>query len=232
MLFAFIDESYTQDRYYVAALVVKSEDMAAIGAALRASATYAEGFGVEPGAEFHGHRIMTGRDGWEAVRGKARAAGAIFGHALRGIAQLPVKVFIEGVDVGRLNARYSYPEPPHTVTLRHVLEDVNTYAASIDEDEVVVMCDEVSDQDLHSRRVAAYQVTGTRGFRPSKLARIDDFLFANSADSPGLQAVDLIVYLYRRRDAHHTTDARSLRLVEELWTAIRPVIRKHRRWDP
>lgn len=231
MLFAFIDESYTQARYYIAALVVSVDDIGDLSAALHASADYALGFGVPLETEFHGHRIMTGRDGWESVRGKPRAAGAVYRHALRGIANVPGRLFVEGVDVARLNARYRYPDPPHLVVLRHVLEDVNAYAAAVDED-VVVICDQVTDQDSHSKRFGEYQLAGTPGFRSSKLGRIEMFTFADSAASPGLQSVDLAVYLYRRIDAHGAQSQRSRDLALSLWAELRPIIAKTRRWDP
>lgn len=231
VLFAFIDESYTKDRYYVAALVISVDDITQLSEVIKASATYARGFGVPFGTEFHGHRIMSGRDGWESIRNKHRAAGQIYGHVLAGLAKLPAKVFIEGVDIARLNARYSYPDPPHLVCLRHVLEDVNNYAGTKSED-VIVICDQVTDQDSHARRFGIYQRIGTGGFRASKLGRIEQMMFADSADSPGLQAVDLAVYLFRRRDAHPTNDVRAQRLVDKLWRTLRPIVAKARRWDP
>ncbi|WP_249353713.1 DUF3800 domain-containing protein [Microbacterium sp. 2FI] len=231
MLFAFIDESYTQDRYYVAALVISVDHIGQLSASIKSSADYAAGFGVPEGTEFHGHRIMSGRDGWEPIRNKHRAAGQIYRHVLAGMAGLPAAVFIQGVDIVRLNARYSYPDPPHLVCLRHVLEDVNALAASKGE-EVIVICDQVTDQDAHARRFGLYQKIGTPGYRPSKLARIEQLMFADSAASPGLQAVDLAVYLYRRRDAHVTDDARARKLADTLWWTLRPIVAKHRRWDP
>ncbi|AMN72853.1 hypothetical protein BFF98_08080 [Corynebacterium pseudotuberculosis] len=39
------------------------------------------------------------------------------------------RVYLEGVDVKRLNARYKYPDSPHEIALRHTLERVNEYCA-------------------------------------------------------------------------------------------------------
>ncbi|MEV8023643.1 DUF3800 domain-containing protein [Microbacterium sp. NPDC080220] len=231
VLFAFIDESYTQDRYYVAALVIDVDDIGKLGAAVHATAQYAVGFGVPLGTELHGHRIMSGTDGWEALHRKTRAKGMIYGHAVDGIGQLPARLYVQGVDVARLNARYSYPDPPHLVCLRHVLEDVNTLAAARNE-EVIVICDQVTDQEAHERRFGQYQKIGTPGFRPSKLARIEQLMFADSSASPGLQAVDLAVYLYRRRDANAAVDPRAKKLADDLWWKLRPIVAKARRWDP
>lgn len=231
MLFAFIDESYTDERYYIGALLVSVDDIGELAQALHAASDYAAGFGVPIETEFHGHRIMTGRDGWEAVRGKARAAGMIYRRALQQIAQLRARLYIEGVDIARLNARYRYPDPPHLVALRHVLEDVNSAATMLGE-EVIVICDNVTDSDAHQRRFGQYQKAGTPGFRSSKLGRIEQFMFADSASSPGLQAIDLAIYLHRRIDAHATGSDKARALALSLWEELRPIVAKARRWDP
>ncbi|GAA1768348.1 DUF3800 domain-containing protein [Agromyces humatus] len=231
MLFAFIDESYTKDRYYVAAVLVDADDLRALSAAVARSAEYAAGYGVELGTEFHAHSIMSGRDGWEPVQGKPRAAIAIYRDLLRELSGLPVSIYIEGVDVPRLNARYRYPDPPHLVTLRHVLEDLQQ-AAAMRGDQVIVICDEVTDQEAHSKKFGEYQLIGTPGYRSTTLSRIEQFMFADSRQSPGLQFADAVAYLYRRRDAHTESSARTARAVEDLWAVIRPRARKARRWDP
>lgn len=231
MLFAFIDESYTSERYYVAAFVIDADEIESIGGALSAAADYAMGFGVPFGAEFHGHRIMSGRDGWEAIRSQARAAGAIYRRALRDLASLNAKLFIEGVDIERLNRRYPYPDPPHLIALRHVLEQVQIYAERCRE-QVVVVCDEINDSDAHERMIATYRRIGTPGYRTSKLDRIGDLLFGRSDGSPGLQAADLCVYIFRRVDAHQAGSERAARLARSLLNELSPILVRARRWDP
>lgn len=231
MLFAFIDESYTQERYYVAAVVVDADDISKIAAGVSRAAEYAMGFGVELGTEFHAHSIMSGRDGWEPVQGKPRAAIAVLRRLLQELTEQPADVYIEGVDVPRLNARYRYPDPPHLVALRHVLEDIQQAATKRDES-VVVICDEVTDQESHRKKFGEYQMIGTPGFRSTTLSRIEQFMFADSRQSPGLQMADAVAYLYRRRDAHLEASDRTKRAVDDLWGVLRPRVVKHRRWDP
>jgi hypothetical protein len=141
-------------------------------------------------------------------------------------------MFIDGVDVARLNARYRYPDPPHRVTLRYLLEAVDRHAVRSGE-RVTVIADEVPDQEDHGRRAADYQMAGTGGYRSSKLATIDmPITFGASHESPGLQAADLLAYLFRRHDAHAETDPRAEKAVNELWDTLRPIWRNVRRWDP
>jgi len=233
MLYAFIDESYTQDRYYQGAFVVPAESLDALALAIKTVGEYAEGFGVEPGAELHAHEIMSGKAGWKAIRGNPRSAIMIYKRALSVLASVPgAKMFIEGVDVARLNARYSYPEPPHRVTLRYLLECVDRYATKHAQ-EVTVVADEVQDQAAHALRAAAYQLDSTGGYRPSMLASVQmPITFAQSDQVPGLQAADLLVYLYRRLDAHVETNSRARAAVEQMWDLLRPIWGSVRRWDP
>lgn len=233
MLFAFIDESYTADRYYVAAIVVDSRDLTGIRDALNDARRYASGFGViKENVEYHAHSIMTGSDGWQPIKGQTRAAIAIYADVLRRLAGLPLKLIVRGVDIGRLNARYRYPEPPHQVTLRHLLEQVNDYAWHA-QDVVTVIADEIADQADHAIRAERYQTTGTGGFRSSKLQQIEmPIVFGPSHQSPGIQAVDLAVYLFRRLDAHTEKTARTAAKVTELWRTLDPLKHHIKRWDP
>lgn len=221
--------------------MIAEDDLPALEGAIHAAASYAEGFGAPAGTEMHGHRIMSGRDGFECVRGKHRAATAIYERALRYIAGAPVSVFIRGVDVVRLNARYRYPLPPHQVVLQHVLEDVSNHGRSQGQ-AVTVIADEVSDQDGHAERVARFQITGTPGYRSQTLPNITmPITFASSAATPGLQAADLIVYLHRRHEDHFNAswrsdrpdpDPRAVAAANRLWTTIEPRIAKTWTWTP
>jgi hypothetical protein len=233
MLYAFVDESYTKDRYYVCAFVIPEEQIATLDAAMKRAGDYASGFGVEAGAELHAHEMMSGRGAWKPVRRAPRAALAIYRYALEQVVAVPgAKMFIEGVDIPRLNARYNYPEHPHRVALRHLLEAVDRFALVHDED-VIVIADELPDQVAHGARATLYQTIGTGGFQPSKLTTLQmPIKFGSSAQSPGLQASDLIVYLYRRKDAHIETYPRAAAAVEMLWTLLRPIWAHVRRWDP
>lgn len=233
MLYAFIDESYTAERYYVGAIIVREENLAHIRDALSDARGYAAGFGVATqNVEFHAHSIMSGRDGWEAVRGKARAAIAIYTDVITRIAGLPVRLIVEGVDIKRLNARYRYPQPPHAVALRHLLEQIDLFAESKG-DVVTVIADEVQNHTQHVADAMRYQVDGTGGFRPRTLRQIQmPIYFGSSEDSPGVQCADLTVYLFRRLDAHTERHERTARQVQAMWDALRPIRHHVRRWDP
>jgi hypothetical protein len=232
VLFAFLDESYTRERYYIAAVVIAGDRLADLDAVIADVYSYATGFGVEGAPEVHGHRIMTGQDGWGAVRSKTRAALAIFARAIQGLAGTPARVFIRGVDVTRLNARYRYPSPPHEIVLQHLLEDLDEYARREGE-RVVVICDEVTGQARHRAMAERYQRSGTPGYKPSTLdAVLMPIRFADSREHAGLQLADLVAYLFRRLGAHAETHTKTRTAVLGLWQRLQPARQKVWRWDP
>ncbi len=230
---AFVDESYSRDRYFVGAYVVRDDQLTIVKNAVRNALRYAEVFGIDAGAELHGYEIMSGKNAWSPLRGKTRAALSVYRRALAEIAAVPgARSFVEGVDIPRLNARYRYPQAPHQIALRLLLERLNEYASRVG-DRVVVIADEVPDQQAHAMRMASYQSLTTGGYKPSKLSRIEfPITFGKSAESPGIQCADMIVYLYRRIDAREHLDDRAGRAARDLWTRAQPLRPSTRRWDP
>lgn len=228
MLYAFIDESYTNERYYMAALIVDEANLLTLDTALINTMRYAAAFGVDPSTEFHAHQLMSGRSGWEPIAKQVRSKIAIYQRFLTELAQLPAAMIVRGVDVSALNVRYRYPNPPHQVVLQHILEQIDIYAR--DRGEVVkVLADDVPDATGHTARMAAQQIAGTPGYLSSTLSAIVPPLeFSDSKLSAGLQAADAIVYIYRRLDAHAENNLRVAASVAKLWASLAPI--RHHVW--
>lgn len=232
MLFAFVDESYSENFYYVGAFVLPEEQIRSAKEAVRRVQGFATSFGVTDGAELHAHQIMSGAGEWSALRGRHRAAVRIYDYALGEFAKLPAKVVVRGVNVAGLIKRYPNPRPPHVVALSHCLEDVDAFAKAQGE-KFIVIADELPDQLDHVRRVERYRLVGTGGYRSSMLESLEPPIrFGDSRESPGLQIADLIVYLYRRRDSHVETNPKSAASVQRLWARTQPLKPRTWRWNP
>lgn len=232
MLHAFIDESYTDDRYYLAAVIVPEESLYLLEEALQFTMAYAGTFGIAETTEFHAHSLMSGRDGWEPIAAQVRSKIAIYQRFLDELAGLPAAMIIRGVDVRRLNARYRYPDPPHQVALQHLLEQIDSYAKTHGE-QVHVVADEVPEQKDHAARMLWYQAVGTPGYLSSHLTSITGNLeFLDSKHSAGLQAADAAAYVYRRYDAHTETNPKVRKAVVKLWDSLAPIRTHVWRWDP
>lgn len=77
----------------------------------------------------HGHALMNGLNDWESLRGNFGACVSIYQKVMHAIQKLRRSSISRGVDVKRLNVRYKYPDSPHEIALRHMLERVNEYCS-------------------------------------------------------------------------------------------------------
>lgn len=201
LLIAYLDESYTRAFYFIGAAIAEESawnDLEERYADIRQKTSGLHG--VPADAEFHGHEIMGGKGEWGSLRGKHREAAGLYAAVLQANREVGIQYIFRGLDVARLNARYSYPQPPHTVVLGHLLERINEYARSQTPDtKAIVVADEIATQEQHQEQFRAYQQVGTGGYRSSRLEHISSPInFANSRFSTGLQAVDMATYIHRR----------------------------------
>lgn len=234
MLLTYVDESYTRERYLLAALVVPDRDANSLTAALDAVAESAAAeFGhVRPTAELHGYDLVAGKRDWAGLAPKVRARIAVYNRALRVIADHNVAVLLRSVDIARLQRRYPTPDHPHSIALAHLVERVDEHAAGIGE-LVLIIADEVDRQDDYRRELWRYQRLRTRGYRARRITQVVDTIhFAPSASSRLLQAADLIAYLARRRATHVESDPRAQKANAALWARIEPRVVHNHCWLP
>jgi len=231
MLAAFIDESYLEreDVFALACVLVDGPSLASLCAGLDEVASDAVGYGVSATAELHAYEMFHGTGEWEALHGKARAQVALYQRALRAIAMANSQVLLRWTKHSDLGA------DSHSVTLTYLVEEVDRMAAERDE-HVLIICDAVSEDDQHRASLRQHKLSGTGGYKPSKLPRILDTMhFADSHDSRGLQAADLVAFLYRRRLRNQSlgagqTDERERKAVEAVWGEIQGSVIYERRW--
>ena len=235
MLIAYVDESYTRDRYFMGAAIAEQEVWEAVDERLEEMRRLNHTLhGTPPNVEFHGHPLMGGQGGWLPMRGRHREAAAIYRRALGAAADLGVEFVFRGVDVARLNARYRYPHPPHEIVLQHLLERIDDHCRKLGAaEECIVVADQVPDQENHQRRVEQYRRAGTPGYRKSVLEKISQPIqFSDSSLVGGLQIADLAVYVHRRRAVVTEGDPRALRMQEKIWQVIAPRVVHEHEWHP
>jgi hypothetical protein len=229
---AYVDESYTSDLYFVAAVVVDDACASALGPALddvviRASQRHP---GVKDTAELHGHSIFHGKDDWTGLPPRARIN--IYDQVMRAIGDHRADVFLRGIDRNRQAARYSRPDPPHDVVLQHLLERLNDFGRRLREP-VLVIADEIHEHDRHRSNLRDFRQFGTPGYRSSTLPMILDTLhFVPSKHSRLIQAADMVAFLHCRRRCRTDTDPRAQRANDLLWSRIGGRIRHQGTWHP
>lgn len=230
-----MDESQQNDHYFVAAALGHVRDWQTASScldAVRASAS--EVYGTPRDAEFHGHPLMNGRDDWKALRTRYREAGNTYLRALSVLDDLDISFFIRGVDVRRLNARYRYPDLPHELCMRHVLERLDSYATAHQIPGIRIVSDVTSEERALQHSLHLSHEYGTRGYRPSKLERIcAPIEFMDSSETDGLQIVDLALYIKQRE--FHTPQERNSKaeaMRRRLLGKIDPKVIVNQVWKP
>lgn len=146
VLHAYIDESYTDARYYVAAALGDAAGWACVSAKLTSirERNHAE-HGLPLDIEFHADELMNGRKDWAPLKGKHREAAGIYAAVLDAAVGCGVRVILHGLDIPRLHARYRYPDQPHKVVLGHTLERIHERARDFHSGErVTVVADEIA----------------------------------------------------------------------------------------
>jgi hypothetical protein len=228
---AYLDESYNDAYYVMAAVVVNDRSARPLETALDRVVAEAISFTGNEDAELHGHALFHGRDDWLDVPVRARIN--IYGKAMRAIGEHDVLVLLRGLDRVR-HADRDGPQPrdAHDVVLQHVLERLDAYGRRCSEP-VLVIADEIHTHERHRADLAFFRQAGTPGYRSSRLDHILDTLhFAPSRHSRLLQAVDLVAFLHLRRHAHREQDPRAAQANDRLWSYVAPRVRDSGFWPP
>ena len=222
MLLAYIDESYDRDEYWLTALVVPNDVALQLQNRLDEIVRDATlNFGVPLAAELHGHPLLHAKDAWEPMKQPVRARINVYGAALRAIANCEgIQIVMAGIDIARVNRRYTTPPHPHTEALDQLAQSVNSLATERGTD-FLAIADEIDQSDTLRASYWDMQRLDTLSRYGGKLDRAVDALhFAPSRHSRLLQAADLVSYLHFRIRRTSEVDPRSAKASADLWDIV------------
>ena len=229
----FVDESYQRGHYYIAGVLVDERQALNLETRLQELSVGLQErnmWTVPP--EFHGHALMNACDDWKSLAPHFGARLTIYMEVMHAIQNSGAQVYLEDVDVRRLNARYKYPDSPHEVVLRHMLERVNEFC-SCQGELCQVVADMVPRQDDFNEAIQGFKRVNTPGYRGQKLICIDgDIEFVDSRESRGVQAADMVVYMLRRYREETTASSQSRKAMNRLVKALGPALVHERKWVP
>lgn len=233
VLLTYVDESYTRDLYFIAALLCPDREAISLTRALDAvAAKAAENHGVPQDAELHGHDLFQAKGVWAHLAKMPRIRIGVYNDAFQAIADHDVKIIIRGVNSRRLRERYNTADDPHSVVLGQLLERVDEYAMRRD-DYALVIADEVAQPGRYRADLSQYRQHGIWGASTRKLTRIVDTLhFAPSSASRLVQAADLIAFLHRRMESAAAPDERARRANMAIWARVGPRVLHTSCWNP
>lgn len=229
----FVDESYQQDHYYIAGVLVTDKQREVLESRLTTLAEAVSArYGWSSPPEFHAHALMNGLDDWSEFRGNFGRSITEYQKVMHAIQNSRARVYLEGVDVNRLNARYRYPDSPHEVVLRHLLERVNEQCAK-DGVQCRVIADSVPEQENFNEAIQNFTRWGTPGYKSQRLLCVDgDIDFVDSRTSRGVQAADMSAYILRRDREELSASKSARKATKRLVKALGPALVHQRKWKP
>ncbi|HEX6075962.1 MAG TPA: hypothetical protein VFZ32_11955 [Micromonosporaceae bacterium] len=197
MLLSHVDESYTADHYYMAALLTPDSEALPLARAL-------EEVGGEGSVRLPSRAL--GGVAWAgAVPGvrrlgsdghMTRARIGVFNAAFEALARHNVAIIIRGVDIRRQVSRYANPRPPYVVTLEHLLERIHDHTRDRDEYSLVIAGPKAvgSDGAVAQRPLGMITTVYIESLRPA-LGSVQTgvgflVLWASRFSPPGLPACD------------------------------------------
>jgi len=235
VFYAYLDESYTDERYYIAAAVGDRQSWDCVSRKLEIirQRTHEE-HGTPLDIEFHADELMNGRKQWKPLKGKHREAGGIYNAVLKAALSCKIKFILRGLDIPRLHARYKYPDQPHKIVLGHTLERLHERSRDYHSSEkTTVVADEIATQKQHIAQFEGYQIEGTPGYRASTLSTIvSPIAFAPSHSNDGLQIADFGAYLHRRRSTQLEKHPRARRAMRRLGEKLDAMTIHNMTWEP
>lgn len=228
MRIAFIDESMSPGFYHLGALLLDTSESMQVRQILNSNmALVARDFPneINPNIEFHGSHIWNGKGNWRNIGDRYRFAVII--HTIEQICKLNIEIILQGINRRKLEETYLLPEPPQFLGFKYLLEQIDR---RFDQDGKpgLVICDQLGSPNEHGvyrGHLSKYRRQGTGGAYPRYLDSIADTLhFVPSHESRGIQAIDLITYIFHRREVTRYPSKMENDIISHLWGTLEPRI--------
>lgn len=225
MLYAFVDESERDDSFYfLGAVIVNGRQRTRLTLELDAVVVkHAQAMPALGGAELHGSAIMRGGESpWRKTPLRLRLA--LYADVVAAIASVEPRIYIEGINIDA-QARRGYPvlTPARELAFGHLFERINECCTDI-QPEIQVIADEHHTAGVSRANFRRYQERGTPGYRSSLLGGIrPEIEFRASHDDRGLQASDMVTYLYNRVWTIVEKDERAAEWKARQWGVLAPL---------
>lgn len=214
MLYAFTDESYNEDRYLQGAYVVAETELQNLDRLVRETLDFAQRFGIPEGVELRGYSIMNSRNGWEPLRGKFHAKNEIYRFFLSRIGKVEGRIFIAELLSLPREIWSAENLPRHLQTQRTLFLELNKYSEEKGE-LIEIIADEISTSGVLEKVFEANR---------SEYPRIERFVHLQSDSNPGIQVIDLILYIYQRSQPSRHVSSNSKIKALELWQMVEDLL--------
>ncbi|WP_243061109.1 DUF3800 domain-containing protein [Nocardioides sp. SR21] len=232
MLHAYVDESYTDDWFFMAAAIGDDKQVATFNNNmpwLVIEAAEYLGLPTVPN-ELHGYELLQGAGPWSSASVQARIDLAA--QALELARECDIKFILRGLDRKAQRQKYNEVYEPYGVVLTQLAKDVNAFARARSTP-VDIVCDEIHHDDRHRAMIERWRRNGTPGYTVSKLQSVVGSLEFVASDSSGMiQVADLVAYLRHRIATRPDPPRAERRARDRLWRIIEGQIDQNYVWVP
>lgn len=232
MLHAYVDESYTEDWFFMAAAIGEDHQVAALNNNMPwivIEAAEALALPTVPN-ELHGWELLQGNGPWRPASLPDRLDLAA--KALELARECGVRFIIRGLDRETQRRKYKEVFDPYSIVLTGIAKEINSYAHARSMP-VRIVCDEIHHDDRHRATIERHRRQGTPGYTTSKLQSVVGGLdFVTSSSSGMIQVADLVAYLRHRQASKPNPPRPERRARERLWHIIDDRIERDYVWVP
>lgn len=219
MLLGYIDESYVRgERYWLVVALVPADNVPQLTRDIhRVPRILPAEHSAAAAAELHGHALFHGTKGFDSLGSLAELRIRLYRRGLQALAEGATDVIFVGVE-------WSDPSLPSDLNL-HRMHAVRGMLPVVEDrvEQLREHCLLIADEEETTRRDFAAAV------RDHKRCCIEDFgecrivdnvLFVDSRDSPGVQAADLAAYLHQRVDSGRDESPRARAANRKLYRVL------------
>lgn len=219
MLLGYIDESYVRgERYWLAVALVPADNIPQLTLDVQqVPQILPREYSVTVAPELHGHALFHGTKGFKPLEGLIDLRIRLYRRGLQALVKAASNVIFVGVE-------WSNPAFPNDLNL-HRMHAVRGMLSVI-EDRVERLrehCLLIADEEETTRRDFAAVVRDHKRKCIEKCGEcriVDNVLFVDSRDSPGVQCADLAAYLHHRVDSERDSNPRARAANQKLYRVL------------
>lgn len=238
MHIAFIDESFTDNHYFMGAFIIAIPDLIKLEnqiSQLKLQIAVEFDFEIEEDFEIHGSDLYTNSKLWRKLQLNQPYRNWMIKKFMEIAISSGGKFIFQGVERTNLINRYTFPENPQTLIFKFLVERIQEGLNSIDS-HCVLICDTRNSGSEHAQMRKDFHDLknfGSKGNFPKSIDRIADTLhFVSSKDSVGIQISDLATYLHRRRFAVPARNQIEKEFMDDIWKIYGSHILRQHIWSP
>lgn len=232
MLHAYVDESYSDDWFFMAAAIGSESQVATFENNLQwLVIETAEYHQLDPYPnELHGYELMQGIGAWREVPLPERVDLAA--ATLKFARDCGIEFIVRGLDREAQRRKYQTAYEPYPLVLTQLIKEVNAFAHQRGMP-VSIVCDEIHHDDRHRAMLERHRREGTPGYSASKLQSVLGALeFVASSSSQMVQLADLVAYLKHRATSRPTPGRAEQRTRKRLWELVEGQVAQDYIWIP